>query len=104
MSTTATFGFAFTEEVLKVAVAGTAGARVDLRVGLDVALCGTRETALTAGLDVEVDLVVGRGSEPIRDALESLGAAMEVCGLGGGRETVGGCVPSPVVLLSGRMV
>ena len=88
MSTTATFGFAFTEEVLKVAVAGTAGTRVDLRVGLDV----------------EVDLVIGRGSEPIRDALESLGAAMEVCGLGGGRETVGGCVPSPVVLLSGRMV
>ena len=89
---------------MKAAVAGTAGTRVDLRVGLDVALCGPRETALTAGLDVEIDLVIGRGNEPVRDTLGSLGAAMEVCGLDGGRETAGGCARSPVVLLSGRMV
>jgi len=103
ISTTAAFGSAFTE-VLRAAATGTAGTRVDPRVGLDAALCGFRETALTAGLDIEADLVVGRGSEPVRDALESLGAAMEVRGLGGGCETVGGCVPSAVVLLSGRMV
>lgn len=104
MSTTATFGSAFTEEALKVVVAGTAGTRVDLRVGFDVALCGSRETALAAGLDIEVDLVVGRGSEPNRDAVDSLGAAIEVRDLGSGRETAGGCVPSAVMLLRGRTV
>lgn len=95
LSATASFGSAAT---------GTAGTRVDLRVGLEVALYGSRETALTAGLDVEAALMVGRGSEPGRDALESLGAAMEVRGLGGRREAVGGCFPSAVVLLSGRVV
>ena len=103
LSTTATFGSAFTE-VLKAAATGTVGTRVDLRVGLEAALCGSRETALTAGLDIEADLVVGCRSEPVRDALESLGAAMEVRDLGGRRETVGGRLPSAVVLLSGRVV
>ena len=40
VSTTATLGTAFTE-ALKAAVAGTAGTRVDLRVRLDAALCGS---------------------------------------------------------------
>jgi hypothetical protein len=104
VSTTATFGSAFTEGALKAAVPGAAGTRVDLRVGLDVALCVSREAALAAGLDTEADLVVGRGSEPVRDAVDGLGAAMEVGGLEGGREMVGGRVLSAVVLLSGRMV
>jgi len=41
VSTTATFGSAFTEEELKAADAWTAATRVDLRVDLDVALCGS---------------------------------------------------------------
>jgi len=36
--------------------------------------------------------------------VDGLGAAIEVRGLGGGRETVGSCVPSAVMLLSVRMV
>jgi hypothetical protein len=101
MSTTATFGSALAS---KVAVAWTAGTRVDWGLGLDVALCGPREDPLAAGLDIEADLVVGRGSEPVRDAVGSLGAAMEVRDLDGGCEMVGSCVPSAVMLLSVRMV
>ena len=101
-STAATLCSAFAEEALQAAVADAASTRVDLRV--DVVLCGSRETALAAGLDAEADLVVGRGSELVRDAVDTLGAAMDVRGLDGTRDIVGGRLPSAVVLRSGRMV
>jgi len=86
---------------LRAAAAETAGTRADLRLGLDIVLCGSREMALAAGLDAEADLVVERGSEGAVDALR---AAMDVRGLDGGRDTIGGRVLSAVVLLSGRVV
>lgn len=52
---TATFGSALAS---KVAVTGTAGTRAALGIGLDVALCGSRDIVLAAGLDFEADLVV----------------------------------------------
>jgi len=94
----------FTDGALQAAVAETAATRVDLRVGLDVVLCASRGTALAAGLDAEADLVVGRGSELVRDEVDTLGAAMDVRGLDDGCDTVGGRSPSAVVLLSGRPV
>ena len=99
-----TSGSAFAEETLQTAAAETLGTRADLTVGLDIALCGPRETALAVGLDTEADLVVGRGSELIRDAVDSLEAAMDVRGLDGGCDIAGGRMLSAVVFLSGRIV
>ena len=95
-------GSAFAEEALQAAAADTASARADLRVGLDVVLCESRETAL--GLDTAADRVVGRGSEPVRDEVDALGASMDVGGLDSARGTIGGRMPSAVVDLSGRVV
>jgi len=98
VSMAATFGSFLV--ALQAAAADTAGARADLRVGLDVVLCEFRETAL----DTEADRVVGRGTELVRDAVDALGAAMDVRGLSSARDTLGGRIPSAVVCLSGRVV